>query len=49
MMRVEVLYDDERHTVPGRQMPQQFHGSFESASRPADADDRAMQILPGWL
>src|SRR5262249_18795668 len=43
-MGIEVLYHHEGHSVLGRQMPQQFHGRFESARRPAHTDNRA-----GWI
>jgi hypothetical protein len=42
MMRIEVLHNHERHRVFGREMSQQFCGSFESAGRAADADNGAI-------
>ena len=40
-MRIEMLHDHKRHPSARGQMAQQFHRRFESASRAANADDRA--------
>jgi hypothetical protein len=44
MMRIEMLHDHKRHSGFGRQMAQQFHRRFESASRAADTDNRAARF-----
>ena len=44
VMRIKMLHDHKRHPRSRRQMAHQFHCRFESASRAANADDRAEQI-----
>src|SRR5437867_8216582 len=44
-MRVEMLHDYERHPISRRQMPEQFHGGFESAGRTADTDNGTTKML----
>ena len=44
--RIEVLHNQERHTVIRRQRVQQFLAGFESASRGADCDDRKVRAVP---